>query len=166
MAFRQPPTMSRRIGFEFQTPSEVDVQPGEVVRCSERHDGKTIGELEVSVFQAAMVIDRDGILEQQVQSAIEKAVEPPARIHRTVPVSLLGATGLRVHVEVVRPMGTARPDLPYVYVFAMAPNDLSVDGGILVTVRCATPEWPAADAIMRSLKILSRHGTVTAANDG
>jgi hypothetical protein len=81
-----------------------------------------------------------------------------------IPVSLPGASGYRADLEVVRPMGTARPPLPYVYVFAMAPHDLALDGGLVVTVRCAAPEWAAADAILRSLKILSRGGK-PAAND-
>jgi hypothetical protein len=164
MAYRQLPTASRRIGFEIEAPSEVEVRPGEVVRCSEQRDGKTIGELEVSVFHAALVIDRDGILEEKVASAIERAREPGARVLPAMPVSLPGASGYRADLEVVRPMGVARAALPYVYVFAMAPHDLALDGGLIVTVRCAAPDWPAADAILRSLKILSRGGKV-AAND-
>jgi hypothetical protein len=166
MAYRQLPTASRRIGFEIETPSEVEVQPGsgQCVRCSEERDGKTIGELEVSVFHAALVIDRDGILEEKVASAIDEAREPGARVLPTIPVTLPGASGYRGDLEVVRPMGVERPPLPYVYVFAMAPHDLALDGGLVVTVRCASPEWPAADAILRSLKILSRGGK-PAAND-
>ena len=139
---------------------------GDVVTCRERRaDGETIGELEVSVFHAALVIDRDGILEEKVQSAIDSAKEPGARVLPAIPFSLPGASGYRADLEVVRPMGTARPPLPYVYVFAMAPNDLALDGGLVVTVRCASPEWPAADAILQSLRILSRRGAVVA-NDG
>jgi hypothetical protein len=168
MSYRQLPTASRRIGFEIETPSEVEVLPGteagEVVRLRERRDGKTIGELSVSVFHAALVIDRDGILEEKVQTAIEHAREPGARVLPAIPVTLPGASGFRGDLEVVRPMGTARPPLPYVYVFAMAPHDLALDGGLIVTVRCASPEWPAADRILRSLKILSRGGK-PAAND-
>ncbi|HSD85938.1 MAG TPA: hypothetical protein VLB44_00430 [Kofleriaceae bacterium] len=164
MAYRQLPTASRRIGFEIQTPSEVEIQPGDVVRCRERAGHQTIGELEVSVFHAALVIDRDGILEEKMQRAIEAASEPGARVLPAIPVELAGASGYRADIEVVRPMGTARPPLPYVYVFAMAPNDLALDGGLLVVVRCASPEWPAADKILRSLKILSRRGAT--ANDG
>jgi hypothetical protein len=159
MAYRQLPTLSRRIGFEISTPSEVEIQPGEVVRCRERRsDGQTIGELEVSVFHAALVIDRDGILEEKVQAVLDSAAEPGARVFPSVPVSLPGASGYRADLEVVRPMGTARPPLPYLYVFAMAPNDLALDGGLLVVVRSASPEWPAAEAILQSLKILSRRG--------
>ncbi|HEY5951940.1 MAG TPA: hypothetical protein VIV40_40870 [Kofleriaceae bacterium] len=162
MAYRQLPTASRRIGFEIETPSEVEVRPGEVVRCSEERDGRTIGELEVSVFHAALVIDRDGILEEKVASAIEQAREPGARVLPAIPVTLPGASGYRADLELVRPMGTPQAELPFTYVFAMAPNDLSLDGGLIVTVRCASPQWPAADAILRSLRILSRRGRVPA----
>jgi hypothetical protein len=165
MAYRQLPTASRRIGFEIETPNEVEVQPGsDSVKLCEQREGATIGELEVSVFHAALVIDRDGILEEKAQSAIDVEREPGARVQPAMPVSLPGASGFRADLEVVRPMGTARPPLPYVYVFAMAPNDLALDGGLVVTVRCAFPEWPAADAILRTLKFLSRGGK-PAAND-
>jgi hypothetical protein len=164
MSYRQLPTASRRIGFEIETPSEVEVRPGEVVRCTEQRDGKTIGELEVSVFHAPLIIDRDGILEEKATSAIEHAREPGARVLAAMPVSLPGASGFRADLEVVRPMGTTRPELPYVYVFAMAPHDLALDGGLVVTVRCAAPDWAAAESILRSLRFLSRGGK-PAAND-
>ena len=163
MAYRQLPTAARRIGFEIETPSEVEVREGEVVRVCERHGDQTIGELEVSVFHAALVIDRDGILEEKIHDAIARSAEPGARVLPTIPVELPGVTGYRADLEVVRPMGTPRPPLPYLYVFAMAPKDLALDGGLIVTVRCASPEWPAADAILRSLRILSRRGVT--AND-
>jgi hypothetical protein len=163
MSYRQLPTASRRIGFEIETPSEVEVQPGDVVKCSERRDGQMIGELEVSVFHAALVIDRDGILEEKAASVIERSREPGARVSPAMPVSLPGASGFRADLEVVRPMGVARAALPYVYVFAMAPHDLALDGGLVVTVRSASPDWPAADAILQSLRILARGGKT--AND-
>src|SRR6476659_3272144 len=116
MAYRQLPTASRRIGFEIQTPNEVEIQAGDVVRCSEkRADGETIGELEVSVFHAALVIDRDGILEEKMADAVNSNTEPGARVLPPIPVALPGASGFRADIEVVRPMGSARPALPYVY---------------------------------------------------
>lgn len=164
MGYRQLPTASRRIGFEIQTPTEVEIQAGDVVTCRERRaDGETIGELEVTVFHAALLIDRDGILEEKMEAAVNSNSEPGARVLPPIPVALPGASGYRADIEVVRPMGVSRPALPYVYVFAMAPNDLALDGGLLVTVRSASPEWPAADKILRSLKILSRRGKT--AND-
>lgn len=131
------------------------------MRAHERREGRTIGELEVEVFEAALVIDREGILEEKAHLAAgaeRGRVTPPVR------VSLPGASGYRAEVQLVRATGAPRPELPYVYVFAVAPHDLGVDGGVLITVRCATPDWPAADSILRTLRVLGRHGTT--ANDG
>ena len=49
--------------------------------------------------------------------------------------------------------------------FAVAPPDLGVDGGVLVTVRSLCPDWPAGDQILRSLRILTRGGVVPANDD-
>jgi len=151
------------IGLELETPEAIDLVPindgTTIVRCSEHRDGKTVGELEVEVFKAALVIDRDGILEQKIHDVID---DQPGRASVPVPVSLPGASGFRAVVELVRPMGAPKPELPYLYVFAVAPNDLGVDGGLLVTVRSAHATWPAADSILRTMKVLGRRGT---AND-
>ncbi|MBL0215039.1 MAG: hypothetical protein IPQ07_14275 [Myxococcales bacterium] len=144
-------------------PGGVELTPVQsgtaVVRCCERReDGKTVGELEVSMFSAALIIDRDGILEEKAREVAAHSAHA-VRIAGTVAVSLPGASGYRADVEPVR---TA---LPYVHVFAMAPHDLGVDGGIVVTVRSAQPDWPAAEQILSSLRFLTRHGTARPAND-
>ncbi len=158
MSFRLAPT-ARKLGVEIEAPSEVEIHPGDgdtLVRCSEaRPDGKPVGELEISVFQAALVIDRDGALEEVAQTA---ASEVGGRVQAAVPVELPGASGYRADIE------RAHPPLPYGHVFAIAPHDLGIQSGLLVTVRCATPEWPAADAILESIRILTRRGRT--ANDG
>jgi hypothetical protein len=164
MAYRQPPTTARRIGFEIDPPADVTVQPhGATVRCREaRADGATVGELVVEVFHAALVIDRDGILEEKVQAAIALAAPPDSQVLQTIPIELHGASGFRADVGPARSVasgGTAHTALPYVHVLAIAPDDLGVDGGLLVTVRSASPEWPAADKIVASLRILSRRST-------
>ena len=157
IAFKQAPTL-RRVGFQIETPADVDVRPGSgetAVRCTQsRGDGRPVGELEVAVFQASLVIDRDGVLEEMVHEA---AVGEHGKISPAMPVSLQGASGFRAEVQ------RARAALPYVHVFAIAPND-HVQGGLLVTVRSAAPDWPAADAILTSLRILTRGGRT--ANDG
>ena len=164
MGFRQLPTASRRIGFEIQTPNGVEVQPGDVVRCREKSaSGETVGELEVSVFHAALLIDRDGILEEKMHEAISSNSKPGAHVEPLLPIALPGVSGYRADIE-ERAVGVAKSALPYVYVFAMAPNDLALDGGLLVVVRSASPAWPAADNILSSLRILTRRGVV--ANDG
>jgi hypothetical protein len=163
MSYRQPPTTARRIGFEIDPPADVTVQPhGTTVCCREaRADGATVGELVLEVFHAALVIDRDGILEEKVQAAIAQAAPPDSQVFQTVPIELPGASGFRADVGPARTVasGGALAALPYLHVLAIAPDDLGVDGGLLVTVRSASPEWPAADKIVASLRILSRRST-------
>jgi len=157
MGFRLPPTVSRRIGFEVtaQAPFELD---GETARCRQLD-----GEIEISVFKAALVIDRDGILEEKARHAIVDEVAGGADVLEPMPVTVGTASGWRIDAEYRR--GATRPALPYIYVFALAPEDLGVDAGVLVIVRSASPEWPTADAIVQSLKILSRR-TATANDRG
>jgi hypothetical protein len=156
------------IGFELEPPTGIDLLPvvtgATVVRCTEARDGKPIGELEVEVFKAALVIDRDGILMEKVAHA---CTTQPGRSTQPIAVSLPGASGFRASVELVKPMGQPQPELPFVYVFAIAPHDLGVDGGVLVTVRSASREWPSADRILRSLKVFGRRPVTAngAAND-
>ncbi|HEY5938621.1 MAG TPA: hypothetical protein VIU61_28415 [Kofleriaceae bacterium] len=147
-AYRQLPSRTA-IGFELTPPSELElVNDGQAVRCCERReDGKPIGELEIGVFSAALIIDRDGVLSAK---ASQLSGGMPA-----TPVKLPGASGYRA--EAVGPA-----PLPYLYVFAMAPKDLGVSSAVLVTVRSAQPDWPAAEALLRSLRILTRNGVVAA----
>jgi hypothetical protein len=145
------------IGFQLEVPGEVELREGPVLKCREvLQGGRTLGELEVSVFGAALVIDRDGILAEKAREVLSR--EAMVRGGPTaVAVALPGASGFRADAVQNTP-------LPYRYVFAIAPPDLGVDGGILVVIRCASPDWPAADHILRSLRILTRNGRV-ATND-
>ena len=151
MAYRQ---VARRgvLGFELTPPDDVVVTPsGGGVTVAEQHGGRTIGEIEIRPFQAALIIDRDGILE-------EKACEVAAAtggVVVAVPFALPGATGYRAEVAL------RDAPLPYIHILAIA-DDVGVDGGLLVIVRSASPEWPAADAILQSMRLLNRHGVVHA----
>lgn len=150
-AYRQPPSRTA-IGFELTPPGELELVKDDrgVAYCERREDGRPIGELEIGVFSAALIIDRDGVLRAK---ASEESGGMPA-----TPVKLPGASGYRA--EAVGPA-----PLPYLYVFAMAPKDLGVSSGVLVTVRSARPDWPAAEALLRSLRILTRNGVVAANDD-
>ncbi len=154
MAYRHPPR-NGSLGFELKT--ELEMTPaGAGVKCAERREGKTIGELEISPFPARLIIDRDGVLESKVR----EVASATGRVRSAVPVTLPGATGYRAEVVLAR-----GAELPYVYVFAMAPEDGGMEGGVLVTVRSASPEWPAAEATLQSIRIVTRRGVVHA-NDG
>jgi hypothetical protein len=109
------------------------------------------------VFAAALIIDRDGILAEKAREVIAR--EAPVRGGAVaVAVRLPGASGFRADaVQSTR--------LPYVYVFAVAPHDLGIDGGVLITIRSASPDWPAADHMLRSLRILTRNGMAATDDD-
>lgn len=143
-SFRQLPQGRPAIGFTLTT--DLELSPGRTLRACERRDGEVIGELSIEVFGAALIIDRDGILEQKASLA----TGTPA-----VAFALPGVSGYRA--ETVDAHGAMR----YRHVLAIAPED-GVDGGLLVTIRCEDPEWPRADELLRSLRLLTRG---RAAND-
>ncbi len=150
------------IGFQLEVPCEVEILEGPALKCRELlQGGRMRGELEIRLFAAALVIDRDGILS-------EKACEVLAgeatlgRGPTAVAVALPGASGFRADAVI-------HATLPYRYAFAIAPPDLGVDGGVAIVVRCVSPDWPAADHMLRSLRILTRTGriaTQTEVDDG
>jgi hypothetical protein len=149
------------IGFELEAPGEVEVTPvaetATVVRCCERDGDKTVGELEVELFTAALIIDRDGILAEKADRLTE---DSGGRAHPAVAVELPGVRGFRASAERGRDV-----ELPYLYVLAIAGSDVG-NGGVLITIRSAQPTWPAADSILRTLRLLDRRGAVQPANDG
>jgi hypothetical protein len=71
----------------------------------------------------------------------------------TVPFEVGTASGYRVDVEL-----PGAPQ-PHVMLLALAPDDLGVDGGVLVRVLGETAEWPEAEAIVASLRLLTRRST-------
>jgi hypothetical protein len=155
--YRRAPRGRPSIGFLLEVPREVELREGDTVVCREvRPDGRMVGELEVSVFAAALVIDRDGILAEKAREAMVSMAMHSNGAH-AVPVALPAGGGFRSDA-------VAKAPLPYIYVFTIAPSDLGVDGGVLVTIRSAGPDWAAADHILRSLRILTRNGRI-ATND-
>jgi len=150
---RQEPRGRPAIGFQLEVPGEVEVRDEPVILCRElRRDGRIVGELEASVFAAALIIDRDGILAETASDVLRR--ETGRLGAAAVAVLLPGAGGYRAEAVV-------RTQLPYVYVFAVAPADLGVDGGVVITIRSATPDWPAAEHMLRTLRILTRNGRIS-----
>jgi hypothetical protein len=151
--YRRPPQGRPTIGFQLEVPREIELREGPTLRCREvLHGGRTRGELEISLFAAALVIDRDGILAEMACEVLghEATVRGgPA----AVAIALPGASGYRADAVVSGP-------LPYRHAFAIAAADLGVDGGVAIVVRCASPDWPAADHMLRSLRILTRTGRI------
>jgi hypothetical protein len=160
--YRRPPRGRPSIGFQLEVPREVEVREGSVLLCREvREDGRVRGELEVSVFAAALIIDRDGLLAEKAREGIDRETRGHGDAV-AVAVSLPGASGFLAEAAAA----VRDTPLPYVSVFAVAPHDLGVDGGVLVTIRTARPEWPAAEHMLHSLRVLTRHGVAAASEVG
>jgi hypothetical protein len=163
--FTQQPSDSRRlglppIGFRLRAPERVTIAPasgvaGAPVLCTEvGPDERVIGEVEVAVFGAGLIIDRDGVLERIATEAADDVVSGGGQVTGVMPVQLdSGVSGYRAEVE----LGAAAA-LPYQWIYALASRDLAVCGGVLVTIRSALPAWPAGDVVLDSLRVLTRDG--------
>lgn len=151
---RKEPRGRPAIGFQLEVPgaSGLEVQEQPFVCRERRSDGRLVGELEASVFAGALIIDRDGILAEKARAVLCSETGQPDAV--SVPVVLPGARGFRAEAVV-------RTALPYVYVFAVAPADLGVDGGVVVAVRSATPDWAAGEHMLRSLRLITRNGRLS-----
>jgi hypothetical protein len=158
------PTLYRRrsrgrpaLGFQMEVPEAIELRDGAIVKCREvRGDGRVIGELEMTVFAAALVIDRDGILAEKARDSVRRELGGRGGGEASA-VRLPGASGFRAEAVL-------STRLPYVFAFALAP-DLGVDGGLLIIVRSASPDWPAADALLGTLRLLRRNGMVDEAGE-
>jgi hypothetical protein len=153
---RQEPRGRPAVGFQLEVPGEVEVEneatsPPAIVCRERRADGRLVGELEARVFAGAMIIDRDGVLADKASEVL--GGETQRMGEAAVAVVLPGASGFRAEAVV-------RTELPYIYVFAVAAADTVIDGGVVVTVRSAAPDWPAAEHMLRSLRILTRNGRI------
>ena len=163
--YRQQPSDSRKlglppIGFRVRAPERVTIAPasgiaGAPVVCSEiGPDGNVVGEVEIAVFGAGLIIDRDGVLERIATEAAEDAAATGGQVTGVMPVELeSGVSGYRAEVE----LGGA-VTLPYLQIFALASRDLAVCGGVLVILRAVLPAWPAGDVVLSSLRVLTRDG--------
>ena len=178
--YRHQPADSKRrglpaIGFSIRAPEGVELiqtapiapDRATLLICRELDpDGHVIGELEVGAFSAALIMDRDGILEQMVEVEAERALTAPASGRRdsVLPVEYdSGATGFRADVVLLRDAsGEAKPRCPYLAFCALGAAEI-VDAGLFVTLRCARPEWPTAELVLSSLRIVRMGGSWSAA---
>ena len=155
---RRQPVGRRSIGFQLEVPAGLELDDGEVLTCREmRQDGRVAGELAISVLIESLIIDRDGVLSERACQALAGEAAIPGGA-TAVAVALPGASGFRA-------AAVTRGPLPYIYVFALAPNDFGVDGGVVITVRGATPDWTAAEHMLRTLRLVTRSGRLATETD-
>lgn len=101
------------LGVHLEAAAELQVSTGAVVTCRDvGSDGRTVGELEASVFAAALVIDRGGLLADTARRALDRMAAAPVACG-AVAVTLPGAGGFRADA-------VHRAPLPYLHAFALA----------------------------------------------
>ncbi len=129
-----------------------------VLRAHQERDGRRIGEIEVGIFSAALIIDRDGVLKELVEATAAVALGGGgAASGKLVGAGIAafesGAGGYRMDVVMTGVEGEARPACPYVSWLALVSADLALPGGLFLTIRSAAPSWPAASQMLDSLRI-------------
>jgi hypothetical protein len=184
--YRHQPADSKRrglpaIGFSIRVPERLTLAQtppiapdrARLVTCRELdRDGLLVGELEIGAFSAALIMDRDGILEQIVTVEADRALVAPAsgRRESVLPMECgAGVSGYRADVVLLRDSnGTVKPRVPYLWFCALGTADI-VDAGVFVTCRSTAPEWPAAEEVLATLHIVRQGGSWStvpeAAND-
>jgi hypothetical protein len=126
--------------------------PGVVAVLSERRsDGKPVGTMTIEIVAAKLIIDRDGTLATLAMRRSPTAVPYPVELDA-------GASGFRADI-----VCGDQPELPYHSWLALAPLAAVVGGGaVIVSIESATPEWPAAIAMLATLRVFSRDGDARA----
>jgi len=128
-----------------------------VLRAHQERDGRRIGEVEVGIFSAALIIDRDGVLKELVEATAAVALGGGAASGKLVGAGIAafesGAGGYRMDVVMTGVENEARPACPYVSWLALVSADLALPGGLFLTIRSAAPSWPAASHMLDSLRI-------------
>lgn len=176
LTHRHPASESRTrglppIGFQLDVPPGVMLEQTDpagpdravVLRAREEHDGRLLGDLELGIFSATLIIDRTGVLQELVETTAAVALGGPAHTARLLAAGeasfAAGASGFRMDVVVrAGDQGDARPVCPYVTWMALASEDLVLPGGLFITMRSAAPSWPAASHMLDSLRIIGLAG--------
>jgi hypothetical protein len=180
--YTHEPTESRRhglppIGFRVVLGDAITIAPAEPIDAAavllhgeqRRGDDRLVGTIELGVFAARLMIDRDGTLARLVTVAAEHAITAPftGRIESVHPVELAGgAIGACAELILTRDEhGQARPALPYLDLYAVT-SETELAGGVFVTCHHAAPEWPAGRAMLDTLQILASRGGGTRSERG
>ncbi len=160
------------IGFQLEVPPGVmleQIDPAGpdravVLRAHQQgDDGRRLGELELGVFSASLIIDRAGVLQELVETTA--GLSPGGKLIGAGNASFAaGASGYRMDVVMTAPgeQAEARPACPYVTWLALASEDHVLPGGLFATIRSATPSWAAGSHMLDSLRISGLAGARSA----
>ena len=128
------------------------------LRAVERRggSGKPIGELEIRVFAARMIMDRDGVLNEAAQALAEELFAAPrdGYLGATGSLTLPAGEAFRADMTVTRDASGHMPTFPYKSVLALGHPDFMIHAALLIVVQHAEADWPAGDAMLQSLSFI------------
>jgi hypothetical protein len=166
-AFQYAPAEKRRpgvtpVGFRLDVPEGVVIEPSDPkiiqLRATERRaaSGRPLGELEIRVFAARLIMDRDGVMLDAARAAAEELFAPPRDgwLGAVGAMTLPAGEAWRAEVRVTRDEHGRLPPLPYKTVYALAHPNAVVHAALLIVVAHAEADWPAGQAMLASLSFL------------
>ncbi len=150
------------VGFRLDLPGGVEIEPADPsivqLRASERRvsTGRPLGELEIRVFAARLIMDRDGVLLEAAQALAEELFASPrdGYLGDAGAIMLPAGEAWRADMTVTRDAHGRLPLYPYKKVIALGHPDAFVHAALLIVMQQAEATWPAGDAMLQSLQFV------------
>jgi hypothetical protein len=108
---------------------------------------RIIGEIEIQLLSPGMIMDRDGVLTEIVETTLAKVAGARSR---PMPITLESGEGWCATASV----GPAVGPYPYITVMALGYPDLMVPAALLVVMRAINDPWDGGRAIVESLELV------------
>jgi hypothetical protein len=126
------------------------------LRAVERRGNRPIGELEIRVFAARMIMDRDGVLLDAATALAEELFAAPrdGYLGASGSITLPAGEAFRADMTVTRDAAGGMPAFPYKSVLALGHPDFMIHAALLIVVQHAEADWPAGDAMLQSLAFI------------
>jgi hypothetical protein len=151
------------VGFRLEIPEGVQVERSDPtiiqLRATERRaaTGRPLGELEIRVFAARLIMDRDGVLLEAARALAEELFAPPRDgwLGARGAITLPAGEAWRADIQVTRDAhGGGLPELPYKEVYALGHPDEVAGAALLIVVQHAEATWDAGDLMLHTLEFV------------
>jgi hypothetical protein len=147
----------RPAGFRLSVPDRLVVVPcgvlGPQFHALEYRSGseRVLGEIEIQVLSPALIMDRDGVLQEIARNAIELITgQKDADLH---PINLPASDGWQAELVVTKDRAGKASAYPYVSVIALGHPDPMVPFALLIVKRSVQDSWETGNAMLESLEL-------------
>jgi hypothetical protein len=132
------------LGFRLLVPETV-----QVVRADAFHAVEPgVGELDISLQAAALIMDRDGVLEELIDQAVaELTTQNQATLSAIGMVELPGGEAYRAELD----LRDGSP-LRHVTLLALGHADFMAPAVLFIRIRSRAPDWEAGRSMLETLR--------------